>query len=128
MSHRNRQFVHGAVSILTLALWLLMAAAEAWTPLHAWLHGGEIPDDDCPVAMIHHGKVDSATPAVAAVCLAFTPPRRARTSRLPVRKRPSLSLFLQWRLRARWFARIALANFARKGLSQAGTFSTKSPA
>jgi hypothetical protein len=51
-----------------LALWLFLAAAEAWTPLHAWLHGGAIPlDDDCPVAMIHQGKIDTAVVAVLVV-------------------------------------------------------------
>ena len=38
-----------------------MLVAEIHPPLHAWLHGGTIPKDDgnCPVTMIHHGKMDS---------------------------------------------------------------------
>lgn len=43
-----------------------MAAAEVWTPLHAWLHGGTIPkdDNDCAIVAIAHGKVE---PVVALV-------------------------------------------------------------
>jgi hypothetical protein len=49
-----------AAGVLSLAIWLFMAAAELYTPLHAWLHGGTIPDDDddCAIALIAHGKVD----------------------------------------------------------------------
>ena len=37
-----------------------MAVAEVYTPLHAWLHGGTIPDDDdCAIAAIAHGKVET---------------------------------------------------------------------
>ena len=44
-----------------------MAAAESCTPLHAWLHGGAIPeDDDCPIAQIHAGSVEHVALAVAA--------------------------------------------------------------
>jgi hypothetical protein len=51
--------------LVCLAMWLFMAAAEAWTPLHAWLHGGVIPDnDDCPIAMLHQGKVDNTVVAM----------------------------------------------------------------
>jgi hypothetical protein len=48
---------------LSLAVWLFMAAAEVWTPLHAWLHGGTIPkdDDDCAIVCIAHGKIETAT-------------------------------------------------------------------
>ena len=44
-----------------------MAAAELWTPLHAWLHGGTIPDDDddCAIVAIAHGKIDTASPDIA---------------------------------------------------------------
>ena len=57
-----------ATAVLTLALWLLMATAEICTPLHAWLHGGAIPEnDDCAVVAITHGKVDSAVCAAPAV-------------------------------------------------------------
>jgi hypothetical protein len=46
---------------LSLAVWLFMAAAEVWTPLHAWLHGGTIPkdDDDCAIVAIAHGKIET---------------------------------------------------------------------
>ena len=37
-----------------------MAVAEAYTPLHAWLHGGTIPDDDdCAIVALAHGKVET---------------------------------------------------------------------
>jgi len=55
----NRQRLHAAIALLSLALWLCGAAAESWTPLHAWLHGGSIPDnDDCAIVLIAHGKID----------------------------------------------------------------------
>ena len=45
-----------------------MAAAEICTPLHAWLHGGTIPDnDDCAVVAIAHGKIETAPCAAPAV-------------------------------------------------------------
>ena len=38
-----------------------MAAAEIYSPLHAWLHGGTIPkdDDDCAIVAIAHGKIET---------------------------------------------------------------------
>jgi hypothetical protein len=53
--------------VLSLAVWLFMAVAETWTPLHAWLHGGAIPkdDDDCAIVAITHGKIETGTPQVA---------------------------------------------------------------
>ena len=38
-----------------------MAAAEVWTPLHSWLHGGSIPDndDDCAIVALVHGKIET---------------------------------------------------------------------
>ncbi len=60
ISRRPRQRFYAATAILSLAVWLFMAVAETWTPLHAWLHGGAIPDnDDCTVVALAHGKVDS---------------------------------------------------------------------
>jgi hypothetical protein len=49
-------------AVLCLTVWLFMAAAEVWTPLHAWLHGGTIPDndDDCAIVAIAHGKIETA--------------------------------------------------------------------
>ena len=44
-----------------------MAAAEIYSPLHAWLHGGTIPenDDDCAIVAIAHGKIETVTPDIA---------------------------------------------------------------
>ncbi len=73
-----------ATTLFSLALWLFMAAAEISTPLHSWLHGGAIPenDNDCAIVAIAHGKVEAVTsgaPAVVAVtwieiypCLKFS--------------------------------------------------------
>lgn len=46
-----------------------MAAAEIHRPLHAWLHGGTIPndDDDCAIVAIAHGKIEAAPCAVPVV-------------------------------------------------------------
>ena len=58
VSRRTRmslQRVTGAVALFT---WLFMATAEICTPLHEWLHGGSIPDDDnCQVMAIAAGHV-----------------------------------------------------------------------
>jgi hypothetical protein len=66
ISRRTRQRLHLAAGMLSLAVWLFMAAAEVWTPLHAWLHGGTIPkdDDDCAIVCIAHGKIETVTPNV----------------------------------------------------------------
>ena len=58
-----RQRLYLAAGVLSLAVWLFMAAAEVCTPLHAWLHGGTIPkdDDDCAIVCIAHGKIETAT-------------------------------------------------------------------
>ena len=58
-----------ATGILSLAMWLLLAAAEIHPPLHAWLHGGTIPDndDDCAVVAIAHGQVHSTVCDVPAI-------------------------------------------------------------
>jgi hypothetical protein len=62
MNRRWRMRLHRATAGLSLALWLLMTVAEAYPALHAWLHGGTIPDnDDCAVVAIAHGKVETAT-------------------------------------------------------------------
>ncbi len=58
---RTLRSLFAAAAVLSLFLWLFMLAAQTWTPLHAWLHGSAIPDnDDCAVAAMVHGKVDSA--------------------------------------------------------------------
>ena len=54
--------------MFSLVLWLLMVAAEACTPLHAWMHGGTIPDnDDCAVVANAHGKVETVVSDAPAV-------------------------------------------------------------
>lgn len=70
--------------MLALALWLTLVVAEACPAVHAWLHGGTIPDDDdCAIVAIQHGKVDNSvvvvTPVVVvgiaiALVLTFTSP------------------------------------------------------
>jgi hypothetical protein len=57
-----RQRLYLTAGVLSLAVWLFMAAAEVCTPLHAWLHGGTIPedDDDCAIICIAHGKIETA--------------------------------------------------------------------
>ena len=56
-----RQRFYAATAILSLAVWLFMAAAETCIPLHAWLHGGAIPDndDDCAIVALIHGKIET---------------------------------------------------------------------
>lgn len=62
LNRRTRQRCYAATAVLSLAVWLFMAAAEACTPLHAWLHGGTIPDnDDCAIVAVTHGKVEPVT-------------------------------------------------------------------
>jgi hypothetical protein len=55
-----RQRLFAATAVFSLALWLMLTAAEAYAPLHAWMHGGTIPDDDdCAVALLNHATVDT---------------------------------------------------------------------
>ena len=77
-NRRTRERIFFVAGVLSLALWLSMATAEICTPLHAWLHGGTIPDnDDCAVVAIAHGQFDSPTcdiPVVApAAWIVVTP-------------------------------------------------------
>jgi hypothetical protein len=59
IKRRTRQRLYAAAAVLSLAVWLCMSAAEVCRPLHAWLHGGTIPDDDdCAIVAITHGKVE----------------------------------------------------------------------
>jgi hypothetical protein len=61
ISRRNRQSLFLATGVLLLAIWLFMSATEVCTPLHKWLHGGTIPDnDDCAIVAIAHGKIETA--------------------------------------------------------------------
>jgi hypothetical protein len=56
-----------AAALFLVAVWLLLLAAEASQPFHIWLHGGKIPNnDDCGVALVHHGQVDTSATAVTA--------------------------------------------------------------
>ena len=60
IKRRWRLRLHMATAGLSLALWLFMAVAEEYPALHAWLHGGTIPDnDDCAVVAIAHGTVQT---------------------------------------------------------------------
>ena len=62
LSRRARRILLEASAILSLVIWLTLTVAEGYLPLHAWLHGGTIPDnDDCAIVMILHGKVDAST-------------------------------------------------------------------
>jgi hypothetical protein len=67
ISRRIRQRFYLAAGVLSLAVWLFMAAAELYTPLHAWLHGGTIPkeDDDCAIVAIAHGKIETVSTDIA---------------------------------------------------------------
>jgi hypothetical protein len=62
INRRTRGWIFTAASLLSLAVWLAIAAAEVYTPLHAWLHGGKVPlkDDDCAIVTIAHGKIETA--------------------------------------------------------------------
>jgi len=68
-NRRTRERFYVATGVLSLAIWLFLAAAEIHPPLHAWLHGGTIPDDDddCAIVAIAHGNVDSVACDVPAV-------------------------------------------------------------
>ena len=103
ISRRTRQHIFLAAGVLSLAIWLFMAAAALYTPLHAWLHGGTIPDndDDCAIVAIAHGKVETvfcAAPAVVPVIgIEITPRLEFSTFRptsvfLPDGRGPPVSL------------------------------------
>jgi hypothetical protein len=80
-NRRTRERIFFVAGVLSLALWLFMATAEICTPLHAWLHGGTIPDndDDCAIVAIAHGKIETTpcdAPAVLpAAWIEITPTR-----------------------------------------------------
>jgi hypothetical protein len=68
MNCRTRQRLFLAAGVLSLAIWLFLAAAEVCTPLHAWLHGGTIPENDnCALAALAHGKVKTVACAAPVV-------------------------------------------------------------
>jgi hypothetical protein len=61
ISRRTREYLHRVTGAVALFVWLFMATAEVCPPLHAWLHGGSIPDDDdCAVKMLASGHVHVA--------------------------------------------------------------------
>ena len=61
LSRRTREYLHRVTGAVALFVWLYMAAAEICPPLHEWLHGGSIPDDDdCPIVAIAHGQIHVA--------------------------------------------------------------------
>ena len=78
INRRTRQRLYAAAG-LSLAVWLFMVVAELCTPLHAWLHGGAIPDaDDCAIVAIAHGKIETAgcdIPVLAPVAWIEVTPR-----------------------------------------------------
>ena len=54
-------------------MWMLLTVAEAYPALHAWLHGGTIPDnDDCAVVAVALGKVEPVTCDVPVIVPAAT--------------------------------------------------------
>jgi hypothetical protein len=69
INRRTRERIFFAAAILSLAVWLIMAAAEIYSPLHAWLHGGTIPedDDDCAIVAIAHGKIETVSSDIPVV-------------------------------------------------------------
>ena len=75
MFHPNRcarKLWFRASAVFSLAIWLFMAAAENYQPLHAWLHGGTVPnDDDCAIVAVSHGKIENS-PVTVPVALAVT--------------------------------------------------------
>jgi hypothetical protein len=67
LNRPTRRRLYAVVAGFSLALWLFMTVAEAYSPLHVWLHGGKIPDnDDCAVVAIAHGKVETVVVAAPA--------------------------------------------------------------
>jgi len=85
-----RERIFFAWAVLSLAVWLFMAAAEIYSPLHAWLHGGTIPedDDDCAIVAIAHGKIETVAcdiPVVAPIAWIEVTPRVEFSIFIPVK-------------------------------------------
>src|SRR5215469_4505066 len=76
--------VTGAVALF---VFLFMWTAEIYPPMHEWLHGGSIPDDDdCPVVAIATGHVHitvAEVQAPAPVTLIEITPRQEVTVFVP---------------------------------------------
>jgi hypothetical protein len=80
-----------------------VAAAESYAPVHAWLHGGTIPDNDnCAVVAVTNGNVElvlCAVPAVIPVIWVEIAPRiefcvlHPSTALLPDSRGPPVSFF-----------------------------------
>jgi hypothetical protein len=67
LSRRTRGYIHRVTGAVALFVWLFLWTAEICPPLHAWLHGGSIPDDDdCPVVAVATGHVHVAVAEVQA--------------------------------------------------------------
>ena len=61
MNRRTRRYIHRVAGAVALFCWLFVSAAEYFPHIHAWLHGGTIPDDDdCAVVMLAAGHADMA--------------------------------------------------------------------
>jgi hypothetical protein len=92
-----------ATALLSLAVWLFLATVVVCPPLHAWLHGGTIPDnDDCAIVAVAHGKVETvacAAPAAVPVIWTEIAPRfenlvlRPATAFLPDGRGPPVFCF-----------------------------------
>jgi len=61
-NRQTRRRLYAVSAVFSLILWLFLAVAETYTPLHAWLHGGAIPEnDDCAIVLLTHGSVHATT-------------------------------------------------------------------
>jgi len=64
-NRRTRGQIHRVAGAVALFCWLFVSSAEYFPALHAWLHGGAIPDDDdCAVVMVAAGHVHMAAPEI----------------------------------------------------------------
>ena len=67
LSRRTRGWIFRVTGAVALFVWMFLWTAEICPPLHAWLHGGSIPDDDdCPVVAVATGHVHVAVTEVQA--------------------------------------------------------------
>ena len=90
-NRRTRERIFAAWAALSLAVWLVMTAAEICPPVHAWLHGGTIPkdDDDCAIVAIAHGKIETVAcdvPIVLPVTWIEIAPLAEHSVFIPARK------------------------------------------
>jgi hypothetical protein len=81
------------VALGVLGTWLLLTTAEVHEPLHRWLHGGTIPDDDdCAVVLLATGKVDVAVVTATAAPVAVAIIALVQTYVLPLVPRLALPM------------------------------------